>query len=73
MGITKPFKFARVGSKLFHSMIVEGKKGFLKKLCLISEQGMLSTFLLACKWVFSGISLKKVLGTFIFVNFVKHS
>ena len=73
MEITKPFKFGRVGSKLFHSMIVEGKKEFLKKLCLISEQGRLSTFLLAYKWVYSSISLKKVLGTFIFVNFVKHS
>ena len=28
-------------------MIVEGKKEFLKKLCLILKQGMLSTFLVA--------------------------
>ena len=49
----------RVGSKLFHSMIVEGKKEFLKKLCLILKQGMLSTFLVAYAWVFSGISLKR--------------
>ena len=32
---TKLFEFRREGSKLFHSMIVEGKKEFLKKLCLI--------------------------------------
>ena len=42
---TKLFKFWRVGSKLFHSIIVEGKKKFLKKLCLILKLGMLSTFL----------------------------
>ena len=44
---TKLFEFGRVGSKLFHSMLVEGKKEFLKKLCLISKQGMLSTFRVA--------------------------
>ena len=52
----------RVGSKLFHSMIAEGKKEFLKKLCLILKQGMLSTFLVAYAWVFSGISLKRYWG-----------
>ena len=59
MKSTKLFEFRRVGSKLFHSMIVEGKKEFLKKLCLILKQGMLSTFLVAYTWVFSGISLKR--------------
>ena len=34
---TKLFEFRRVGSKFFYSMIVEGKKEFLKKLCLISK------------------------------------
>ena len=43
---TKLFELRRVGSKLFHSMIVERKKEFLK-LCLILKQGMLSTFLVA--------------------------
>ena len=42
---TKRFEFRRLGSKLFHSMIVKGKKEFLKKLCLILKQGILSTFL----------------------------
>ena len=37
-----------VESKFFHSIIVEGKKEFLKKLCLILKQGMLSTFLVTC-------------------------
>ena len=72
MKSTKLFEFRRIGSKLFHSMIAEGKKEFLKKLCLILKQGMLSTFLVAYTWVFSGISLKKILRTFVFVNFVKH-
>ena len=37
---TKLFKFRRIGSKLFHSMFVEGKKESLKKLYLILNQGM---------------------------------
>ena len=46
---TKLCEFRSVGSKLFHSIIVEGKKEFLKKkfLCLFLKQGMLSTFLVA--------------------------
>ena len=55
---TKLFELRRVGSKLFHSMIVERKKEFLK-LCLILKQGMLSTFLVAHAWFFLGISLKR--------------
>ena len=56
---TKSFEFRRVGPKLFHSMIVEGKKEFLKRFCLILNQGMLSTFFVVYAWVFSSISLKK--------------
>ena len=56
---TKLFEFPRVGSKLLHSMIVEGKQEFLKKLCLILKQGMLLTFLVAYQCVFSGISSKR--------------
>ena len=59
MKTTKHFELRRVGSKLFQSMIVEGKKEFLKRLCLILKQGMLSTFLVAYAYVFSGISLKR--------------
>ena len=40
-------------------MIVEGEKEFYKKLCLILKQEMLSTFLVAYAWAFSGISLKR--------------
>ena len=66
MKTTKLFEFGRVRSKLLHSMIVEGKNGMLKK-------GMLSTFFSEYAWVFSRINLKKVLGTFTLVDFVKHS
>ena len=38
---SKLFEFRRVGSKLFHSMIVKRKKEFLKKLCLILKQEIL--------------------------------
>ena len=48
-----------VGSKLFHSMIVEETREFLKKMCLILKEKMLSMFLLAYAWVFSGICLKR--------------
>ena len=48
-------------------MIVEGKKEFLKKLRLISEQGMLSNFLVTYALVFSGISLKRYWG-FLFLH-----
>ena len=48
----KLIELRRVGSRLFHSMIVEGKKEFLKKLCLVLKQGMFSTFLVAYAWVF---------------------
>ena len=57
--INATFEFRRVRFKLFHPMILEGKKTFLKKLCQILKQGMLSTFLVACAWFFSGISLKR--------------
>ena len=68
---TKVFEFRRLGSKLFHSMIVERNMEFLKKLCITLKKGMLSTFLVAYASTFSGISFKKVLETFAFVKFVK--
>ena len=52
----------RVGSKLFRSMIAEGKREFVKKLCLILKQGILSRFLETYAWFFSGISLKRYWG-----------
>ena len=45
------------GSSLFHSVIADGNKVFLKKLCLILIRGIQSTFLVA-EEVFSGIKQK---------------
>ena len=51
--------FRIVGSSLFHSMITDGKKVFLKKLCLILISGISSMFL---EDVFSGITLERLKG-----------
>ena len=48
-----------VGSGLFHSMIADGRKVFLKKLSLILISGIQSTFLVAQEDVFTGIKLKR--------------
>ena len=45
------FEFQRIGSKLFHTMIVEGKKEISKKLCQMLKKRMLSTFLVVYAWV----------------------
>ena len=61
-----------IGSELFYSMIVEGKKEFLKKLSIIRINDTFSTFLLGFEFGFSfsrSISFKEV---FVFVYFVKH-
>ena len=49
-----------VGSNLFHSMIADGKKVFLKKLCLILTIGIAYEAYedVVYKNVFSGINLK---------------
>ena len=52
MKSTKLFEFRRVGSRLFHSLIVDGKKELLKELCLINV-------IVTYAWVFPGISLKR--------------
>ena len=39
---TKFFEFQRVEPKLFYSMIVEEKKDFLKKLCLILKRNVIN-------------------------------
>ena len=49
----------RLGSRLFHSMIDDGKKEFL--LCLILKRGI-SAFLVPYDDVFSGINLKTCCG-----------
>ena len=56
---TKLLEFQRVGSKLFHSMIVKGKKKFKAVVSNVKKE-MLSTFLVVygC-FCFSSISLKR--------------
>ena len=44
---TQTFSLRMARSSLFHSMIVDGKKVFLKKLCLVLVRGIQSTFLVA--------------------------
>ena len=39
------FKFLRLGSKLYHSIITDGKKEFLKKLCFVLIRGVLLSVL----------------------------
>ena len=69
--LTKLFVFRRVGYKLLHSINVEEKKEFLKKLYLILKQWMLSTFSVIYAWVFTGISLRRYFGHFCFCKFCK--
>ena len=57
----KLFKFRRVGSKLFHSIVVEGERVF-EEFVSNFKQGMLSRFLVSYAWVFSGIHLKRYWG-----------
>ena len=38
-------QFLRLGSKLFHSIIADGKKQFFKKLCFVLIRGILPTVL----------------------------
>ena len=45
LNINKLSELRMPGSSFFHSKIVEGKKEFLKKLCLTLKMGMLCTFL----------------------------
>ena len=45
------FEFQRIGSKLFHTTIVEGKKEISKKLCQMLKKRMLPTSLVVHAWV----------------------
>ena len=54
------------GSSLFHSMMTDGKKVFLKKLCLTLKWGILFPFLVKCDLVNLGIILKRYFGDWSF-------
>ena len=59
-------EFLRLGSKLFHSIIADGKKESLKKLCFILIRGILPS-------VSYRYEMKKVFWMFIFENFIKEA
>ena len=66
---TKLFEFQRLGSKLFHSIIAERKKEFLKMLCLILKWNVINVSCSICM-TFS-YQFKKILRTFCFCKFCK--
>ena len=51
--------FLRPGSSLFHSIIVDGKNKFLKKLWFVLRRGMFSAFLVGYNVGLTGIKLKR--------------
>ena len=55
----KVLAFLRRGSILFHSIIVDGKKEFLKKLRFILRRGMFSLFLAEYNVSLTRIKLKR--------------
>ena len=54
--------FLRPESSLFHSMIVDGKNEFLKKLWFALRRGMFSAFLVGYNVGLTGIKLKRYRG-----------
>ena len=53
--------FLRWRSKLFHSITVDGKKEFLKKLCFVSTRGILCIFRVEYNERLVGIKLNRFL------------
>ena len=59
-------EFLRLGSKLFHSIIADGKKEFLKKFCFVLIRGILLSVLVAYDVHLTGMM-------FIFEIFIKET
>ena len=60
---TKKFSdFLRWGSRLFHSIMVDGKKEFLKNLCFVLTRGILCIFRIDYNKPLEGIKLTEHLG-----------
>ena len=55
-------EFLRLGSKLFHSIIADGKKEFLKKLCFVLIRGILLSVLVAYDIHLIGMRWKRYFG-----------
>ena len=54
-------EFLRLGFKLFHSIIADGKKEFLK-LCFVLIRGILPAVLVAYGVLLTGMRLKRYFG-----------
>ena len=54
-------------SSLFHSLITDGKKEFLKKICLILKGVMLYEFLVVCNLLLLGIKLDRYGGDLLLI------
>ena len=52
-------QFLRLGSKLFHSVIRDRKKEFLKKLCFVLIKGILPRVLVTSGVLLTGMRLKR--------------
>ena len=55
-------EFLRLGSKLFHSIIADGKKEFLKKLCFVLIRGIFLSVLVAYDVHLTGMRWKRDFG-----------
>ena len=55
-------EFLRLRSKLFYSIIADGKKEFLKKLCFVLIREILLTVLVAYGVLLAGMRLKRYFG-----------
>ena len=55
-------EFLGLKSKLFHSIIADEKKEFLKKLCFVLIRRILPTVLVAYDVLLTGMRLKKYFG-----------
>ena len=55
-------EFLRLGSKLFHSIITDGKKEFLKKLCFVVIKRILLSVLVAYGVHLTGMRWKRYFG-----------
>ena len=57
----KVFRFLRAGSKLFHSIIVDGKKEFLEKLCFVLRR-VSCIFRVEYNESLTGVKLNRYIG-----------
>ena len=58
--------FLRWGSRLFHSIMVDGRKEFLKKLRFLLRRGMLCIFRVEYNECLVGIKLNRYLGLWLY-------